>query len=77
MRPNVDSRSPRFRWEWLVLAVILLLGLIVRAVYLTEIVHATDFARPAVDAGFHDYWARALVTGDWSTPAEVTDPEVS
>ena len=25
---------------------------------------------------FHDYWARALVTGDWSLPGEQPDPEI-
>jgi tetratricopeptide (TPR) repeat protein len=61
------------------LAGIVLLGLALRVSYLREIVHAPDFSLPQVDAGFYDYWARGLVTGDWTVPKNLShfpDPEV-
>lgn len=63
----------------LILAGILLLGLALRISYLREIVHSPDFASPLVDAAYHDYWARALATSDWSIPDNASysdDPEI-
>ena len=57
----------------LALAAIVLLGLGLRASYLREIVHAPDFSLPQVDAGFYDYWARGLATGDWTVPENLSD----
>ena len=54
------------KWELPALALVLLAGLLVRAAYLAENRRNPDFAYPAVDAGYHDYWARALATGDWT-----------
>jgi tetratricopeptide (TPR) repeat protein len=42
------------------LLVVLAAGLAVRAVRLFEVARAPDYAHPAVDAGFHDWWARTL-----------------
>lgn len=58
------------------LALILLVGAGLRASYLREIVHAPDFASPLADPAFHDYWARALVGGDWTPPAGENDPRI-
>jgi len=69
-----DRQAPR--WPWILLAGILLCGAGVRGLYLREIADAPDFDHPAVDAGFHDYWARGLATGDWSTPTDLSDPRV-
>jgi len=58
---------------------ILLVGLILRVSYLREHVHAPDFSLPQVDAGYYDYWARALVTKDWTIPKHLRDfpdPEI-
>ncbi|UCD48980.1 MAG: tetratricopeptide repeat protein [Phycisphaerales bacterium] len=63
----------------LILGSILLLGLALRISYLREIVHNPDFDCPLVDAAYHDYWARALASGDWSIPENVSysdDPEI-
>jgi tetratricopeptide (TPR) repeat protein len=43
---------------------------------LHEIIDAPDFSSPAVDAGFHDYWARGLVSGDWTPPDGYSDPKI-
>jgi tetratricopeptide (TPR) repeat protein len=69
----------RLNWRrhWTVLAVIILLGGILRGFYLAESVKKSDFAAPIADAAFHDYWARALVTGDWSPPAQNPNPYIN
>ncbi|KKM70123.1 hypothetical protein LCGC14_1443880, partial [marine sediment metagenome] len=64
------------RRDVLILGAILLLGLIVRGCYLSEIVENPDFEHPGVDAGFHDYWARALATGEWTPPEGLPDPQI-
>ena len=63
------------RERWL-LAVILAVGCLLRLTYLLEVTRAPDFAAPQFEAQYHDYWARALVSGDWTPPAGVTDPEI-
>ncbi|MDH7482720.1 MAG: tetratricopeptide repeat protein [Armatimonadota bacterium] len=42
-----------------------------------EIVGTPDFASPGLDAGYHDYWARALVSGDWTPPKGFQDPQIN
>ena len=59
------------------LAGIVLVGLLLRAAYLRELVHRPDFSAPTIDAGFHDYWARGLAAGDWAPPAGRGDPRVA
>lgn len=51
-------------------------ALALRAVYLSEIVSLPEFDMPAVDAGYHDYWAWGLVSGDWTPPANQKDPQI-
>ncbi len=63
------------RERWL-LAAILAAGLLLRLTYLLEVSRAPDFDAPRFEARYHDYWARALITGDWTPPAGVTDPEI-
>ncbi len=58
------------------LVLILLAGLLLRAAFLFSIWHAPDFASPVLDPQLNDYWARAIVTGDWSPPAHADDPEI-
>lgn len=58
------------------LAVILLVALALRVAYLDEIRDAPDFASPNADAAFHDYWARGLVSGDWTPPAGEANPNI-
>lgn len=64
------------RLELIVLALILLVAVLLRVAYLREIVDEPDFDLPTVDAEFHDYWARGLVTADWSTRPNIKDPEI-
>ncbi|MFH1037183.1 MAG: tetratricopeptide repeat protein [PVC group bacterium] len=68
--------SIRFRAEIWILSGIILLGLLLRALYLAEIVDNPDFEFPLIDPGYHDYWARGLVTGDWIVPPGREDPQV-
>ena len=72
-RPSGKSR----RLEWLALAVILLAGLVFRGVYLSEIVDNPDFTWPMVDGSYHNYWARSLVSGNWTLPPYTEDPQIN
>ena len=69
------ARSLDPRVGWLLLAVLVLAGLL-RLTYLLELSRAPDFESPRFESLYHDYWARALRTGDWTAPAGVTDPEI-
>ncbi|UCF33461.1 MAG: glycosyltransferase family 39 protein [Phycisphaerales bacterium] len=62
--------------HWLILICILAAGLVLRGLYIREFMRQPDFAAPALDAEYHDYWARALVTGDWTTPYPGQDPRI-
>ena len=62
--------------EILILGAILLLGALIRGLYLAEIANRPDFTNPGVDAGYHDYWARGIVTGDWAPAPTLPDPEI-
>lgn len=64
----------RVRGEIWILIVILAIGALLRGLYLAEIVHSPGFSAPQVDAGYHDYWARALITGKWNPPPPFHDP---
>jgi len=65
------------RWTLLLLLLILTAGGAVRLLYLREATQIPSFAAPAVDAAFHDYWARGLATGDWTPPGHHDDPGIS
>jgi len=75
MSSNADDRRLRV-WEGGLLAAILILGVAVRVGYLAEARQAPDFASPAVDAGFHDWWARGLAFGQWAPPPGEADPQI-
>ena len=51
-------------------------GLFLRLAYLAEVRTEPDFRLPGIDAKYHDYWARALVSGDWTPPEGKPDPEI-
>ena len=63
-------------------AVLVTLGLIlltatgVRVAWLQHLRQAPDFAAPVLDPQLNDYWARALVTGDWTPPPGANDPMI-
>jgi tetratricopeptide (TPR) repeat protein len=57
--------------EWVVLAVIVLVGLLLRTSYLSEIRRLPAFDYPILDAATYDYWGRGLATGDWTVDTQV------
>jgi len=78
-KSEAGSSQSNHLLTWLALGVILFAGLILRVLYLREIVNEPDFCIPRVDAGFHDYWARGLATGDWTIKKlfyEFHDPQI-
>lgn len=70
------TKSAERWWGIWNLAGILLLGLLLRVLYLNENRSNPDFAHPTIDPGYHDYWARGLVTGYWVVPSGEEDPQV-
>jgi len=68
--------SGSHRRDWWILGLILLLGAAFRLSYLRELEREPIFSAPIADAAFHDYWARALVTGDWTPPEGEPDPRI-
>jgi len=64
------------RRDRLILGGILLAALLLRIGYLAEAADTPEFAAPAFDGAFHDYWARALASGDWSPPEGYSDPRI-
>lgn len=72
-RPRAGLLTVR---EIALLAAILAAGALLRGAYLTELRHEPDFTQPSLDPQYHDYWARALATGDWSPPPGLPDPEI-
>jgi tetratricopeptide (TPR) repeat protein len=67
--------APRPHQRWLLPAIFLVAALL-RALYFSELVDSPEFTAPALDAAFHDHWARALVSGDWSAPRFFADPQI-
>lgn len=65
--------DPRTRW---LLGLILFVAALLRLTYLLEVSDAPDFSHPRFESQYHDYWARALASGDWTPPPGVTDPEI-
>jgi len=73
----IPSRVKRSNlWILAGLILILLLGGLLRGMYLEERAREPDFRYPLVDAKFHHYWARGLATGDWAPPADEPDPRI-
>lgn len=68
--------EPTSRWQITLLICILLIGIILRGMYLYEAVQSPMYAAPPVDPGYHVYWARALVSGDWTPPSMYADPHI-
>ncbi|MEN6627432.1 MAG: tetratricopeptide repeat protein [Candidatus Sumerlaeia bacterium] len=64
------------RREWLLLGAILLAAAALRVSYLRELIADRAMLVPVVDAIFHDYWARALVTGNWTPAGGFGDPMI-
>ena len=78
MKSSGEQRAkPSGRRGIAALSVILAAGLLLRVGYLFSIWHAPDFASPVLDPQLNDYWARAIVTGNWAPPAHADDPEIA
>ena len=60
----------------MVLSLILLTGLVLRLIYLRENMNQPEFAHPAVDAAYHDYWARGLAGMGWMVPDGYPEPRI-
>lgn len=58
------------------LPAILLVAALLRALYFSELLDSPESQAPALDAAFHDHWARALLSGDWSAPRFFADPQI-
>ncbi|HEX5053138.1 MAG TPA: tetratricopeptide repeat protein, partial [Planctomycetota bacterium] len=74
--PHARAGPPRAQRTGRALFAILLVGALLRGLYLREIASSPELAAPALDAAFHDHWARALVSGDWSPPRFFADPQI-
>lgn len=61
---------------YFILSFILLTGLFLRFLYLQSFQHAPDFDSPVLDPQLNDYWARALLTGDWTPPPHADNPQI-
>ncbi len=73
MKSVVSSCPSR---SFVILAGVLLLGALLRLLYLREIRGDPDFDHPAIDAGYHHYWARGIASGDWEPPEGRDDPQI-
>ena len=67
---------PTDRRAYALLGAILLAGALLRAGYLRDLRSDPLFLHPALDAELHQYWARALATGDWTVPRGRNDPKI-
>jgi len=68
------------RWigtRWGLPVIVFLIALLLRGLYLGEIQELPDFESPLVDAGYHDFWAWGIASGDWAPPAGMADPNIS
>ncbi len=50
------------------------MGLGLRVLYLSEAIQNPDFSAPLHDAEFKDYWARAILSGDYTPPRNEGNP---
>ena len=70
------ARHPLSPRVLLLLAAIILVGLVLRGMYLRELTNAPDFQFPLVDADYHDYWARGMASGHWPAPRFEPNPGI-
>ncbi len=64
------------RGALIVLLAVLAAGFGLRMAYLGELRGEPDYSHPLVDSHYHDYWARAAASGDWSPPRHEPDPQI-
>ena len=66
----------KIRVTRLLLFAVLALALLLRVAYLFFNMQSPDFRAPVLDPQLNDYWARALVSGDWTPPPHADNPEI-
>lgn len=71
---TINERSYYITKQVIWIVIILLLGLGLRVLYLSEAVQNPDFSAPLHDAEFKDYWARAILSGDYTPPRNEGNP---
>jgi tetratricopeptide (TPR) repeat protein len=62
--------------EYIILAIILLTGLLLRGSYLLEITKNPDFGYPTIDAALNDHWARGIADNNWYVRPGGQDPKI-
>ncbi len=72
----IDNAQAAARRERQALVAILLLGLMLRIVFLAMNAQSPDFDSPILDPQLNDYWARALAAGNWAPPQHADDPQL-
>lgn len=73
---ETETSTPSSRRTWVAPLVIFLLALAFRGAYVAEIRSLPDFEAPLVDAGYHDYWAWGMASGEWELPPGTIDPRI-
>ncbi len=70
-----DSGKRRYAWN-VALLIVLILAALLRGWYQWSVTGAPDFAALQQDPEVQDYFARAILSGDWSVRPGQTDPEM-
>ncbi|MCK5860909.1 MAG: glycosyltransferase family 39 protein, partial [Candidatus Hydrogenedentes bacterium] len=65
------------RHPYLLPAIVLVVAAVLRIAYMAEIIHTPGFSHPIYDPEYNEHWARGIVTGDWTPPLGVNDPEIT
>lgn len=73
---NEPEQTAGPAWRGWILPGLLLLALVLRLIHLGSRAELPDFREPLRDAAYHQYWAAAAATGDWTPPAGTPDPEI-
>jgi len=60
--------------QWLILALIILTGIVLRAFYLMELPRSSEFEHPLLDHLYHDLWARHIAFGSIDLPKGIPNP---
>ncbi|MEN6627431.1 MAG: glycosyltransferase family 39 protein [Candidatus Sumerlaeia bacterium] len=67
-------RQAVLRWEWVAIGAILIAAALLRAGYFNQVLGERPLHVPVLDAAFNHYWAKGIVTGDWTVPGGCNDP---
>jgi len=70
-------RATRRNLDLWIMAAALIVGGLLRLLYLAELTHAPDFDAPLLDEQYHDYWARCIAFGESTLREGTPDPGIS